>query len=152
MRLNRTTLSIIIAAAVLLSAYGVGLLIRQTRTGGRTQPQPQPTVIGRAGQSTPEQRAKIQEAKIAEMKASRTATPEQKEQFKKDVIRQATLPAARDPNAPLDEKAAQRAITMQRVQSQTKQSPVTQDANRARTTPSPKAGGGVPTPDVNRPK
>lgn len=38
MKLADTIVSIIIAAAVLLSAYGVGLLIREVRTGGEQPP------------------------------------------------------------------------------------------------------------------
>jgi len=98
MKLSNSVVSIIIVAAVLVFAYGLGLLIRQARTGStpvrravevndaatrRTRPTAART------KDTPEERARLKEEKAKAIEKMSSLTEEQKEKFRSQVARQA---------------------------------------------------------------
>ncbi len=102
MKLSNTMVSAIVIGAILVSAYAIGLLIRQVRTGS----QPTAPVVAEANEAatrharmapgpggaptkdTPEQRAQAKEKKAKMLEKMSSATKEEQEQFQKDVIKQ----------------------------------------------------------------
>ncbi len=100
MKSSNTVVTVIVIAAVLIAAYGVGLLIHQARQGDS----PLPASSGadansiesgtadssqrpRPGQTkdTPEARAKLKEKRAEVLEKMESATEEQKAQFKEQV-------------------------------------------------------------------
>jgi hypothetical protein len=102
MKATHAAVSIIIAVTVLLLAYAVGRFIRSVRLSHVTPTQqvsnePQPK---RTTQPTPEERAKIKDARVKELEASRNLTPDQKEQRREAVVEQLTPTERPDANRP----------------------------------------------------
>jgi hypothetical protein len=153
MKLNRTTMSIVIAAAMLVSAYGIGLLIRHARTGNSVQSQvPTEPVSRRTSQPTPEERAKAKEARSRKLEESRTLTPDQQEQFKEDLVKRVSPGQPPDANAaaggvidPRTLTDEQRQALARRLQARMRRgmSPVA-DANNG----GPQPQGAAPPPNV----
>jgi hypothetical protein len=98
MKASNTVVSAIVIAAVLVSAYAIGLMIRQARTGG---PAAQPTSVEKkqvpgvshgplAEQSkdTSEARVRAKEQKAKAIEKMSSATPEEKEKFQSQVYKQ----------------------------------------------------------------
>jgi hypothetical protein len=151
MKLSRTTLSIILAAVVLVSAYIVGLVIRQARVGSVTQNQlPREPLPKRTTQPTLEERERIKAARAQKLEENRNLTPEQKEQRLKDLARRVSPDQPNNAN-----------VTGRRAPVRMQGRPVpTADANsrgsaRGQTPPSPSpqnANSGASTQDANRPK
>ncbi len=100
MKSSNTVVTVIVIAAVLIAAYGVGLLIHQARLGNS----PSPASSGadanriesgtadsserpRPGQTkdTPEARAKLKEKRAEVLEKMESATEEQKAQFKEQI-------------------------------------------------------------------
>ncbi len=96
MKLSNTVVSAIVIVAVLVSAYALGLLIRQARTGGsRVQaPAEVNTAVASHGpgegrtKDTPEERAKIKDQKAQALEKMKAATPEEKQKFREQVRQQ----------------------------------------------------------------
>ena len=101
MKLSNTMVSAIMIGAALVSAYAIGLLIRQVRTGSQPtapvaadaneaarQARMAPGPGGARTNDTPEQRAQAKEKKAKMLEKMSAATKEEQEQFKKDVIKQ----------------------------------------------------------------
>jgi hypothetical protein len=97
MKVSNTVVSVIVVAAVLVFAYGVGLLIRQARTGGSHGPMPaevnnpmlRQTGPGAAGaKDTPEERARWREAKANANEKMNSLTEEEKAKFRSQVAKQ----------------------------------------------------------------
>ncbi|MCL5280530.1 MAG: hypothetical protein M1376_11550 [Planctomycetes bacterium] len=98
MKLSHSTVSIIAIGAALVSAYAIGLVIRQVRTGARSaapaaaettdvaarRPGPQ----GTPSQDTPAERAQVKQKKAQTLETMSAATKQEQEQFKDKVIRQ----------------------------------------------------------------
>lgn len=155
MKLTHATVSIIAAAAVLLSAYAVGLVVRHVRLSHVTQSQaptePRPK---RTTQPTPEDRAKIKKARQEELEASRNLTTDQKEQYKKDIVDKLTPAEQPDANRPAGRpgrgQARMRMAAMPRP-------PADANANGGtpadrETTPPQNAVDSASAQDANRPK
>ncbi len=143
MKLSRTTIEIVMAVGVLLLALVVGLVIRQARQPA--SPSPTPSRIARnAAGLTAEEAAKQQAARAEKLKQNEKATPEQKEQFKKDLAQQLTSRAPRDANAVRDQGlTVEQKKDLQRIQSRIKRAAgTTPDANSS----------GASTQDANRPR
>jgi FtsZ-interacting cell division protein ZipA len=97
MKVSNTVVSVIVVAAVLVFAYGVGLLIRQARTGGSHGPvsadvnnttSSRRTGPGTAGaKDTPEERARVKEAKAQAIEKMNSLTEEEKEKFRSQVTK-----------------------------------------------------------------
>ena len=98
MKVSNTIVSAIVVAAVLVFAYGVGLLIRQARTGGSHGPAPaevnntassrRPGPGAAREKDTPEERARLKEAKAKAIEKMNSLTEEEKEKLRNQVIRQ----------------------------------------------------------------
>ncbi len=102
MKLSNTMVSAIVIGAILVSAYAIGLLIRQARTGSQpTAPvaaeaseaaarraRMAPGPGGAPAKDTPEQRAQAKEQKAKMLEKMSSLTKEEQEQFKKDVVKQ----------------------------------------------------------------
>jgi hypothetical protein len=98
MKLSNTMVSAIMIGAALVSAYAIGLLIRQVRTGTpaaapvgaeatkATAPRPGPGAA--PTQDTPTERAQIKEKRAKALEQMSGATKEEQEQFKDKVIKQ----------------------------------------------------------------
>ena len=100
MKVSNTVVAGIVIAAVLVFAYGLGLLIRQARTGG---PQGQKSAEGDKAavaphaeprvartKDTPEERARIKEERAKAREKMNAATPEQKEEFRNQLTKRVT--------------------------------------------------------------
>jgi len=101
MKLSNTVVSTIVIVAALVSAYALGLLIRQARTGATRAPAPaevnnvsRPTAVVSRGpgagrtKDTPEERAKIKEQKAQALKKMNAMTPEEKQKFREQIRKQ----------------------------------------------------------------
>lgn len=98
MKVSNTVVSVVIIAAVLIFAYGVGMLIRQTRTGGSRAPLPiqtkdaaSPTRPGPTAartKDTPEERLRLKEEKAKAIEKMSLRTDEEKEKLRDQVIKQ----------------------------------------------------------------
>lgn len=111
MKFSNKAVSLVVIAAVLLAAGGVGLLIRQARTGNSragaqpvaggedtSSPPPLPLQgLDRRGTAdTPEDRAKLKEQRAQILKKLESLTEEEKEQFRARVsARYSSRPAGR---------------------------------------------------------
>ncbi len=98
MKLSNSMVSVIVIGAVLVSAYAIGLLIRQVRLGSqsgapaaakmteaaaqRPGPDTAPT------QDTPAERAQVKEKREKTLEKMSSLTKEEQEQFKDKVIKQ----------------------------------------------------------------
>jgi len=94
MKVSNTVVTVIMVAAVLVFAYGVGLLIRQARTGDR--PVPAVTDAGKTQRTgpgtprandTPEARAQVKKARAQALEKMSSMTEEEKEKFRNQVRR-----------------------------------------------------------------
>jgi hypothetical protein len=154
MKFTRTTTSIIVAAAVLLSAYALGLIIRHVRqdnAGQNVTSQPKLT-----SEPTPEERAKIKAARAQKLDESRNLTPEEKERYKAGVaarISRGTRPDVNAAGARRVMSEEERRVMQERLQARMHRSAeqVVGDANGA-AAPAPSDKGSVAIPDANRPK
>jgi hypothetical protein len=97
MKVSNTVVSVLVIAAVLVSAYALGLLIRQVRTGGRAPVSPAagenaPAGVRRPGEArtmdAPEERAKVKEERAKALEQTSSLTEEQKAKFRTQVRRQ----------------------------------------------------------------
>ncbi len=101
MKLSNTVVSVIVIAAVLVSAYALGLLIRHARTGGSRVQTPAevnqpagPMAVASHGpgaeriNDTPEERAKIQKQRAQAIEKMNAMTPEQKQKFREQIRKQ----------------------------------------------------------------
>ncbi len=101
MKLSNTVVSVIVIVAVLVSAYALGLLIRQARTGGSRVQAPadvnkpaRPTAVASHGpdaertKDTPEERAKTQKQRAQAIEKMNAMTPEQKQKFREQIRKQ----------------------------------------------------------------
>jgi hypothetical protein len=97
MKVSNTVVSVVVVAAVLIFAYGVGLLIRQARTGS---PQSKPAQVKdtaspqRPGpgaartNDTPEERLRLKEEKAKAIEKASAQTDEEKQKLRDQVIKQ----------------------------------------------------------------
>jgi hypothetical protein len=100
MKLSNTVVSVIVIAAVLVSAYAMGLLIRQVRTGGHVAQPPSAGNEAPAGakvphgpgeartKDTPQERTQLKEEKAQAIEKMSSLTEEQKEKFRSQVRQQ----------------------------------------------------------------
>jgi hypothetical protein len=98
MKLSKSMVSVIAIGAVLVSAYALGLVIRQTRTGTRSAvPAARETTDetarqsgpdGRSAKDTPAERARVKEKKAQVLERMGELTKEEQEQFKDKLIQQ----------------------------------------------------------------
>jgi len=97
MKLSNTMVSVIVIGAVLVSAYAIGLLIRQVRLGSQSEaPAAETTDVAarRPGpdaappKDTPAERAQVKEKKAQMLEKMGELTKEEQEQFKDKVIKQ----------------------------------------------------------------
>lgn len=98
MKVSNTVVSVVVVAAVLIFAYGVGMLIRQARTGGARAPlptqtkgtasAPRPGPTAARSQDTPEERMRLKEAKAKAIEKMSLRTDEEKEKLRDQVIKQ----------------------------------------------------------------
>jgi cell division septum initiation protein DivIVA len=98
MKISNTIVSGIVIVAILLSAYGLGLLIRQARTGsGRNQPPVEardataarPHAPGGPQTGDPAQaRAKLKDQRAQDIEKMNSLTAEQKQKFRNQVRKQ----------------------------------------------------------------
>jgi hypothetical protein len=100
MRISNTIVSAIVIVAILVSAYGLGLLIRQARLGaGRGQPPVEnrdatvarpPAVVPRGPGTgdTAQARAKLKDQRALDIEKMNSLTAEQKEKFRSQVRKQ----------------------------------------------------------------
>jgi hypothetical protein len=141
MKLSNTMVSVIVIGAALVSAYAIGLLIRQVRTGARsaapvaaeaneaaarraiTAPGPgaAPT------KDTPGERAQAKEKKAKMLEKMSSATKEEQEQFKDTVIKQ--VGGRRGGKRPGGLSPEERQARKAKAQGQSKVGGEAQDAN-----------------------
>ena len=98
MKLSNTMVTAIVIGAVLVSAYAIGLLIRQARTGSRSAAPVAAETTDAAAQrpgpdaastkDTPAERAQVKEKKAQALEKMGALTKEEQEQFKDKVIKQ----------------------------------------------------------------
>ncbi len=101
MKVSNTVVSVIVIVAILVSAYALGLLIRQARTGRARVQAPaeangvaRPTEVASRGpgegrtKDTPEERAKIKDQKAQAIEKMNAMTPEQKQKFREQIRKQ----------------------------------------------------------------
>jgi hypothetical protein len=98
MKLSNTMVSVIVIGAALVSAYAIGLLIRQVRTGSqsaapaaaeRTEAAAQrPGPDAAPAKDTPGERAQARDKKAKMLEKMGSLTKEEQEQFKDKVIKQ----------------------------------------------------------------
>jgi cell division septum initiation protein DivIVA len=98
MKISNTIVSGIVIVAILLSAYGLGLLIRQARTGsGRNQPPVEArdatAVVPHAPHGpqtgdTAQARAKLKDQRAQDIEKMNSLTAEQKQKFRNQVRKQ----------------------------------------------------------------
>ncbi len=98
MKLSNSMVLVIVIGAVLVSAYAIGLVIRQVRTGARSAaPVAGATTDGAARRpgpgaaptkDTPAERAQVKEKKAKLLEKMGELTKEEQEQFKDKVIQQ----------------------------------------------------------------
>ncbi len=98
MKVSNTVVSVIVVAAVLVFAYGVGLLIRQARMGGAHRPAPaevndaasarRPGPMSARTKDTPEERARLKQEKAKAIEKMESRTQEEKEKFREQVVQQ----------------------------------------------------------------
>ncbi|MCX5645553.1 MAG: hypothetical protein NTZ17_12900 [Phycisphaerae bacterium] len=98
MKVSNTVVSVVVIAAVLIFAYGVGMLIRQARTGGSRAPssaqvkdavsplRPGPTAA--RTNDTPEERMRLKEEKAKAIEKMSVQTDEEKQKLRDRVIKQ----------------------------------------------------------------
>lgn len=120
MKVSNTVVTVVVIAAVLIFAYGVGMLIRQARTGGSHAPpatgakdaassqRPGPTAA--RTKDTPEERQRLKEERAKDLEKMNAATDEEKAKLRDQVIKQAggrrggkkrqALPSPQDANTP----------------------------------------------------
>jgi hypothetical protein len=96
MKLNRATVSMVIAAAVIVLAYFAGMVFREARLSRTPPAKP---VRQQASQQSAEERAKIKAAKEKKLEESRHLSPEEQEQARQAVIKRVTPPSQADGNA-----------------------------------------------------
>jgi hypothetical protein len=134
MKLSNTMVSVIVIGAVLVSAYAIGLLIRQVRTGARpTAPVAAETAAPRPGpgaaatKDTPAERAQVKEARTKTLEKMGALTKEEQEQFKDKVIKQ--VGGRRGGKGPGGLTPEERQARKMKAQSQSKAAGEAQDAN-----------------------
>ena len=97
MKVSNTVVSVVVIAAVLIFAYGVGVLIRQARTGGSHAPSPTQAKEAASSQrpgptartkDTPEERLRLKEARAKALEKMSSGTDEEKEKLREQVIKQ----------------------------------------------------------------
>jgi hypothetical protein len=98
MKLSNTMVSVIAIGAILVCAYGIGLLIRQVRTGAQpAAPAAAKTTEAGAQRPGPDasptkdtaaERARVKEKREETLEKLNAATKEEQEQFKDKVIKQ----------------------------------------------------------------
>jgi hypothetical protein len=104
MKLANTVVSVLVIAAVLVFAYGVGLLVRQARTGGSRSPSSVAEANDAAAarrmtmsshgpgasrtKDVPEERTRLREEKAKTLEKMNSMTEEEKEKFRNQVRRQ----------------------------------------------------------------
>ncbi len=98
MKLSNCMVSVIVIGAALVSAYGIGLVIRHVRTGAwsaapaATQTADaaarRPGPDAASAKDTPAERAQAREKKAQALEKMSAATKEEQEQFKDKVIKQ----------------------------------------------------------------
>lgn len=137
MKASNTVVAVIVIAAVLVFAYGVGLMIRHARTGGAAGRKPAEANRAATAQpakprvtqtkDTPEERARVKEQKAKALEKKEAATPEQAEEFRKQVVKsfEGRRGGKRSPNRQPPELPAQTGKTPGPVEA----APAKQDAN-----------------------
>jgi len=141
MKLSNTMVSVIVIGAVLVSAYAIGLLIRQVRLGSRSgvpaavqttdAAAQQPGPGAAATKDTPQERARVRETKAKALEQMSAATKEQQEQFTDKVIKQ--VGGRRGGKVPGGLTPEERQARKMKVQGPSKAGGEAQDAN----TPTP---------------
>ena len=138
MKLSNTMVSAIVIGAVLVSAYAIGLVIREMRTGGQpAAPAAETTEAtarpgpGTAAKDTPAQRAQVKEAKAETLEKMGTLTKEEQAQFQDKVIKQ--VGGRRGGRGPGGLTPEERQARKMKVQGPSKAGGEAQDAN----TPTP---------------
>ena len=136
MKLSNTMVSAIVIGAVLVSAYAIGLLIREVRTGTRpaapaaetseaAAPRPGPGTA--ATKDTPAERAQVREARTKTLEKMGALTKEEQEQFKDKVIKQ--VGGRRGSKGPGGLSPEERQARKAKAQGGSKAAGETQDAN-----------------------
>jgi hypothetical protein len=137
MKLSNTMVSVIMIGAALVSAYAIGLLIRQVRLGSppaapgaaeTTEAAAQRPGPGAAPtQDTPAERAQTREKKAKVLEKMSSATKEEQEQFKDKVIKQ--VGGRRGGKAPGGLTPEERQARKTKAQRPSEAASGTQDAN-----------------------
>ena len=120
MKISNTVVTVVVIAAVLIFAYGVGMLIRQARTGGSRAPSPTQATDAASSQrpgptaartkDTPEERMRLKEERAKALEKMNLQTDEEKAKLRDQVIKQVggrrggkkrqPLPPQKDANTP----------------------------------------------------
>jgi len=98
MKISNTVVSVVVIAAVLIFAYGVGMLIRHARTGGSQPPSPtqakdaassqRPGPTAARTKDTPEERMRLKEERTQALEKMNSRTDEEKAKLRDQVIKQ----------------------------------------------------------------
>jgi hypothetical protein len=154
MKLSNTVVSVIAIGAALVSAYALGLLIRQVRTGSQAAaPVAAETTEAAAPGSgpgaaptkgTPAERAQMKEQKAKVLEKMSALTKEEQEQFKDKVIKQ--VGGRRGGKKPGGLTPEERQARRMKAQGQSTATGETQDAN------APTAPTGSPNPQQSAEK
>jgi len=137
MKLSNTMVTAIVIGAVLVSAYAIGLLIRQARTGSRSAAPVAAETTDAAAQrpgpgaapakDTPAERAQVKGKRTEMLEKMSSATKEEQEQFKDKVIKQ--VGGRRGGQGPGGLSAEERQARRMKAQGQSTAAGATQDAN-----------------------
>jgi len=137
MKLSNTMVTVIVIGAVLVSAYAVGLVIREVRLGSRPAA---PAAVERTEaaaqrpgpdaaltKDTPEERARVKEKKAEMLEKMSAATKEEQEQYRDKVIKQ--VGGRRGGKGPGGLSPEERQARRMKAQGQSQAGSETQDAN-----------------------
>jgi hypothetical protein len=137
MKLSNSMVSVIVIGAVLVSAYAIGLVIRQVRLGSQpaapagaettAAAAQRPGPGGASTQDTPAERAQVREKKAKALEKMVSATKEEQEQFKDKVIKQ--VGGRRGGKAPGGLTPEERRARKMKAQGPSQTGGQTQDAN-----------------------
>jgi hypothetical protein len=110
MKPSSTIVTVVVIAAVLIAAYGVGLLIRQARMGNSQSPTAAdangvkagreaagPAPGGGQTKDSPEVRAKVKDSHAEMIEKMESATEEEKAKFKEQVRQRVSGPRSKRP-------------------------------------------------------
>ncbi|MEN6335284.1 MAG: hypothetical protein ABFE01_13625 [Phycisphaerales bacterium] len=122
MKSSNTIVTVVVIAAVLIAAYGVGLLIHQARTGNTQAPAPtsvndvrtaqeaaRPGPGGGQKKDTLEMRQKLSEERAKKIEEMKNASPEEKAKFREQIREQVSGRRSKQPPKVQEPNSSQKA-------------------------------------------